>query len=31
MQVTKIAFEIKYNLGEALTNAPAAPANPAKG
>jgi hypothetical protein len=30
MQVTKIAFEIKYNLGEALTNAPAAPANPAK-
>jgi len=33
MQVTKIAFEIKYNLGEALTNAPAAPAqpNPTKG
>ena len=31
MQVTKIAFEIKYNLGEALTNAPAAPANPSKG
>ena len=28
MQVTKIAFEIKYNLGEALTNAPAAPASP---
>ena len=25
MEVTKIAFEIKYNLGEALTNAPAAP------
>jgi len=25
MQVTKIAFEIKYNMGEALTNAPAAP------
>ena len=31
MQVTKIAFEIKYNMGEVLTNAPAAPANPAKG
>ena len=30
MQVTKIAFEIKYNLGEALTNAPAAPAKPAR-
>ena len=28
MQVTKIAFEIKYNLGEALTNAPDAPAVP---
>jgi hypothetical protein len=29
MEVTKIAFEIKYNMGEALTNAPAAPV-PAK-
>ena len=28
MEVTKIAFEIKYNLGEALTNAPAAPPAP---
>jgi hypothetical protein len=28
MQVTKIAFEIKYNLGDALTNAPAAPPMP---
>jgi len=26
MEVTKIAFEIKYNLGEALTSAPSAPA-----
>jgi hypothetical protein len=26
MEVTKIAFEIKYNLGEALTGAPNAPA-----
>ena len=31
MQVTKIAFEIKYNMGDAFKNAPAAPANPAKG
>ena len=34
MRVTKIAFEIKYNMGEALTNAPAVPAaaaNPVKG
>jgi hypothetical protein len=31
MQVTKIAFEMKYNLGDALTNAPDAPANPIKG
>ena len=30
MQVTKIAFEIKYNLGEALTSAPAALSPPAK-
>ena len=25
MQVTKIAFEIKYNMGEALASAPSAP------
>ena len=28
MQVTKTAFEIKYNMGEALASAPAAPASP---
>jgi hypothetical protein len=28
MELTKIAFEIKYNLGETLTNAPAAPVPP---